>query len=87
MCGEDLACPVADMPVGWAEAKDKLGAALVDAQKIVGKRVKIGTIWVSSSRSGSLALLFLRIVWIPENLGEIWQRADLSLCSSWAMNR
>jgi len=46
MCGEDLAHPSADMPDGWSTARDSLGAALVAAQKVVGKRVKIGTIWV-----------------------------------------
>jgi hypothetical protein len=47
MCGEDLACPTEGMPAGWEEARDKLGGALIEAQKIVGRRVKIGTIWVS----------------------------------------
>jgi len=49
LCGEDISPAVvdrSDMPAAWKRARGELGAALVEAQRVVGKRVKIGTIWV-----------------------------------------
>ena len=35
-----------DFSKEWEEARDDLGDALLSAQRVVGNRVKIGTIWV-----------------------------------------
>ncbi|OCF41408.1 cytochrome P450 monooxygenase pc-2 [Kwoniella heveanensis CBS 569] len=48
MTGEDMSSdPVDYSKVGaeWREACEGLGGAMTEAQKIVGKRVKIGTLW------------------------------------------
>ncbi|WVR05800.1 hypothetical protein IAU60_002825 [Kwoniella sp. DSM 27419] len=44
MTGEDLTTE-ADQTTEWKEAKAGLGSAMTGAQKAVGKRVKIGTVW------------------------------------------
>lgn len=46
LCGEDLSSEISVFSKEWEEARDGLGDALREAQKVVGKRVKIGTVWV-----------------------------------------
>ncbi|WVQ97197.1 hypothetical protein IAU59_004307 [Kwoniella sp. CBS 9459] len=48
MTGEDMSLGPADgaeADVQWKEACDGLGTEMTEAQKVVGKRVKIGTLW------------------------------------------
>lgn len=49
LCGEDISPSAVERSTRskeWKKARGDLGAALVQAQRVVGKRVKIGTIWV-----------------------------------------
>lgn len=48
LCGVDLSTATGDPE--WERARGDLGDALIQAQRIVGKRVKIGTLWVSWGR-------------------------------------
>ncbi|WWD18044.1 hypothetical protein CI109_102491 [Kwoniella shandongensis] len=45
MCGEDMSSVPMDSDPKWIAAKEGLGKAMTDAQRVVGRRVKIGTIW------------------------------------------
>ncbi|WWC58540.1 uncharacterized protein I303_101083 [Kwoniella dejecticola CBS 10117] len=51
MTGEDISstscspCSAAEVDMEWERAKVDLGNAMTQAQKIVGRRVKIGTVW------------------------------------------
>lgn len=50
MCGEDIGAmdSLPDLPpAGWRKACLDLPPALAQAQRVVGRRVKIGTLWVS----------------------------------------
>lgn len=63
LCGQDIspsAVARSDMPAEWKQARADLGDALVQAQRVVGKRVKIGTIWVSPAGSCLRAPSFRR---------------------------
>lgn len=62
LCGEDLSATSSGFPEDWEKARDDLGEALRDAQRVVGKRVKIGTIWVSSSTATHVPSLHLAVV-------------------------
>ncbi|WWC66441.1 uncharacterized protein I206_100343 [Kwoniella pini CBS 10737] len=47
MTGEDLSKSSSNSEINaeWEESKNDLGPAMTEAQKIVGRRVKIGTVW------------------------------------------
>lgn len=48
LCGEDMSADAsnAERTEEWRKAKREIGWAMTEAQKVVGKRVKIGTVWV-----------------------------------------
>nr|KIR48835.1 cytochrome P450 monooxygenase pc-2 [Cryptococcus bacillisporus CA1280] len=47
LCGEDMSADAsnAERTEEWRKAKREIGWAMTEAQKVVGKRVKIGTVW------------------------------------------
>ena len=47
MCGDTYRSVAAAADSEWKAMRDALGYALSDAQRAVGRRVKIGTLWVS----------------------------------------
>jgi hypothetical protein len=55
LCGVDLSSATGDPE--WEKARGDLGEALIQAQRIVGKRVKIGTLWVGRDRHASHSLI------------------------------
>lgn len=50
LCGEDMSRDTSNVArtEEWKKAKGEISWAMTEAQKIVGKRVKIGTIWVGT---------------------------------------
>lgn len=48
LCGEDMSADASNVERTdeWRKAKREIGWAMTEAQKVVGKRVKIGTVWV-----------------------------------------
>lgn len=50
LCGEDMSRDTNNVAwtEEWKKAKGEISWAMTEAQKIVGKRVKIGTIWVGT---------------------------------------
>ncbi|ORY21852.1 cytochrome P450 [Naematelia encephala] len=45
MTGTDIGDPSSKGSAEWEQSKNDLGWALVEAQRVVGRRVKIGTVW------------------------------------------
>ncbi|KIR30411.1 cytochrome P450 monooxygenase pc-2 [Cryptococcus deuterogattii LA55] len=47
LCGEDMSADASNVERTdeWRKAKREIGWAMTEAQKVVGKRVKIGTVW------------------------------------------
>lgn len=47
LCGEDMSAGASNVArtEEWKRAKGQISWAMTEAQKIVGKRVKIGTVW------------------------------------------
>ncbi|KAK8865776.1 hypothetical protein IAR55_000923 [Kwoniella newhampshirensis] len=45
MCGEDLSTVSSNASPEWIAAKEGLGKAMTKGQRVVGRRVKIGTVW------------------------------------------
>lgn len=46
LTGDDLQAPNGRGP-GWCEAKRNLGQALTEGQRVMGRRLMVGSIWVS----------------------------------------
>lgn len=46
LCGEDIGNDDLSMGREWLDAKNGLSHAMRDAQTVLGKRMKIGTVWV-----------------------------------------
>ena len=46
LTGDDLQAPNGRGP-GWIEAKRNLGQALTEGQRVMGRRLMVGSIWVS----------------------------------------
>jgi hypothetical protein len=48
LTGDDLQAP-SDRGIQWLEAKRDLGRAMTEGQRVMGRRLMVGSIWVSSS--------------------------------------
>jgi hypothetical protein len=46
LCGVDLGADDGSRGPDWEAAKDGLGEAMREGQRVLGRRVKIGTVWV-----------------------------------------
>lgn len=56
LTGDDLQSPT-DRGAEWLEAKRNLGHALTEGQRVMGRRLMVGSIWVSpfTGRIGSIS--------------------------------
>ena len=50
LTGDDLQAPT-DRGLQWLEAKRDLGRAMTEGQRVMGRRLMVGSIWVSYSTS------------------------------------
>ena len=69
LTGDDLQSPT-DRGAKWLEAKRNLGWALTEGQRVMGRRLMVGSIWVSQ--------IIIALIWLAQYL------AYLRALSKWA---
>jgi hypothetical protein len=64
LTGDDLQSPT-DRGSEWLEAKRDLGKALIEGQQVMGRRLMVGSIWVSGVYIDDVDLLTIQPIFEP----------------------